>query len=83
MWALHETGARPSDAAYRKGKTFLLKTQRADGSWYVRSRAPKFQPYFEGGFPYSHDQWISNAATAYATVALAPAAGSSQVASTR
>jgi len=37
----------------------------------VRSRSPKFQPYFEGGFPYGHDQWISSMATGWATAALA------------
>jgi hypothetical protein len=39
----------------------------------VRSRAPKFQPYFQSGFPYEHDQWVSSAATAWAVMALAPA----------
>jgi hypothetical protein len=34
----------------------------------------KIQPYFEGGFPYGHDQWISQAATAWATMGLAAAA---------
>jgi hypothetical protein len=36
----------------------------------VKSRAVKFQPYFESGFPYGHDQWISASATAWATVAI-------------
>jgi len=49
----------------------LLSTQRADGSWFVRSRSPKFQPYFDGGFPYEHDQWISAMATGWSTAALA------------
>jgi hypothetical protein len=40
----------------------------------VRSRAMKIQPYFESGFPYGHDQWISHAATAWATMGLAAAA---------
>jgi ankyrin repeat protein len=57
--------------AYQKGVKFLLSTQRADGSWYVRSRAPKFQPYFQSGFPYGHDQWISSMGTGWATMALA------------
>ena len=61
----------PSDAAYSKGVQFLLKTQLEDGSWFVRSRAPKFQPYFEGGFPYGQNQWISSMATGWATAALA------------
>jgi len=29
------------------------------------------QPYFESGFPYQHDQWISFAGTAWADMALA------------
>jgi hypothetical protein len=74
LWALHEAGAlKASDAAYQKGAKFLLDTQWADGSWYVRSRAPKFQPYFQSGFPFDHDQWISSSATAYAVRGLAPA----------
>jgi ankyrin repeat protein len=64
---------KPTDAAYAKGVAFLLRTQFPDGSWYVRSRAPKFQPYFQSGFPFDHDQWISSAGTAWALIALAPA----------
>jgi hypothetical protein len=30
----------------------------------------KLQPYFESGFPYEHDQWISASATAWASMAL-------------
>ena len=66
--------ASPSDAVYREGVDFLLRTQFPNGSWYVRSRAPKFQPYFESGFPFHHDQWISSMATSLAVMALAPAA---------
>ena len=64
-------GLAESDAAYQRGVKFLLSTQRDDGSWYVRSRAVKFQPFFESGFPYGHDQWISSMATGWATAALA------------
>jgi hypothetical protein len=73
LWALRECGAlKPADAVYRRGVEYLLKTQWPDGSWYVRSRAPKIQPYFQSGFPFEHDQWISAAATAWAVMALAP-----------
>lgn len=73
LWALHEAGAlQSSDPAYRHGVEFLLRTQFPDGSWYVRSRAPKIQPYFQSGFPFAHDQWISSAATAWDVLALAP-----------
>lgn len=64
---------KSSDPAYLKGVQFLLKTQFPDGSWYVRSRAPKLQPYFQSAFPYDHDQWISYTATGLAVMALAPA----------
>ena len=60
----------PNASAYQKGVKFLLSTQHGDGSWYVRSRSPKFQPYFDGGFPYAHDQWISSMATGWAAAAL-------------
>jgi hypothetical protein len=35
------------------------------------SRATKFQIYFQSGFPYEHDQWISTMATGWAANALA------------
>jgi hypothetical protein len=71
LYALAEAGGiSPEHAAYRKGTAYLLSTQRPDGSWYVRSRAAKFQPYLDGGFPYEHDQWISAMATGWATTAL-------------
>jgi len=66
-------GLAPTDTRYQKGAKYLLSTQRADGSWYVRSRSPKFQPFFESGFPYGSDQWISAMATGWATAALATA----------
>jgi ankyrin repeat protein len=68
LWALSEAGVAQPDA---KGVEFLLGTQSADGSWHVVSRATKFQQYFESGFPYSHDQWISTMATGWAVNALA------------
>jgi ankyrin repeat protein len=74
LFALAKTGTLSTDdPAFRKGMKFLLATQHADGSWYVRSRAVKFQPYFESGFPYEHDQWISAMGTGWATAALAMA----------
>jgi squalene cyclase len=69
---LVRTGSlKPGDAAYQRAVKYLLSTQHADGSWYVRSRAPKFQPFFESGFPYGHDQWISAMGTGWAATAVA------------
>jgi ankyrin repeat protein len=70
---LRELGVRSADAARQRGAAFLVRTQREDGSWHVKSRAMKIQPYFESGFPYGHDQWISQAATAWATMGLVAA----------
>ena len=64
----------PRTPAMQRGVTFLLRTQHDDGSWFVKSRAMKVQPYFESGFPYGHDQWISHAGTAWAAMGLASAA---------
>ena len=36
-----------------------------------KTRALPLQPYFESGFPYGHDQWISAAGTSWASMALA------------
>ncbi len=66
-------GTAPDDPAYRRGVAYLLATQSANGSWRVVSRAPKFQAYFNSGFPYAGDQWISAWATGWATMALAQA----------
>ena len=74
LFALHTAGLPASDAAYERGVQFLLKTQQEDGSWYVRTRALGFQPYFDTGHPYGFDQWISAAGTSWATMALATAA---------
>ena len=74
--ALAKTGMlQVSDPVYRKGVQYLMKTQFADGSWYVRTRAIPIQPHFESGFPYGKDQFISAAATNWATMALLFASG--------
>ncbi len=71
LTALAESGSLSAkDAAYQRGTQYLLGTQLDDGSWFVRSRAIPIQPYFESGFPHGHDQFISAAATNWATIAL-------------
>jgi hypothetical protein len=72
LYALREAGVlAPSDPRHRRGVEYLLRTQYPDGSWYVPGRAVKFQPYFQSGFPFEHDQWISAAGTAWAATAVA------------
>src|SRR5262249_22517978 len=46
--ALHQAGDLPvSASAYQRGLKFLIKSQRDDGSWLVKSRSQPFQVYFE------------------------------------
>jgi ankyrin repeat protein len=69
--ALRESGAMSvTDPVYQRGVQFLLNTQLEDGSWYVKTRAIRIQPFFESGFPFGHDQFISAAGTNWATQAL-------------
>jgi len=73
--ALHSAGGvSVTDSAWQKGLQYLLSTQQADGSWHVHTRmlspAAVSPPYFESGFPYGHDQYLSTAATCWAAMAL-------------
>jgi hypothetical protein len=63
-------GVDTQNLAYRRGVEFLLRTQRDDGSWFVKSRSRPFQTYFESGFPHGPNQFISSAASAWAVAAL-------------
>jgi ankyrin repeat protein len=74
LYALHTAGGMSiKDPVYQKGVDYLLRTQAADGTWRVKSRSIWLQPYFESGFPYGQDQFISTAGTAWASMALAAA----------
>ena len=71
VYALIESGAvTRGEAAVVRATQFLLSTQLADGSWFVQSRAIPLQPLSESGFPHGRSQWISAAATNWATLAL-------------
>ena len=74
---LLDSGAMTSrDPAVRRGVAFLLRTQLADGSWFVQSRVIPLQPYFDAGFPHGRSQFVSIAATNWATTALVATIGS-------
>lgn len=73
--ALRQSGVVTTrDAAWQRGIAFLVRTQAPDGSWHVPSRlhdpARLSPPYFESGYPYGHDQFISVAGAAWAVMAL-------------
>jgi hypothetical protein len=84
LYALNTAGKMPvNDPVYRKGVKYLLRTQAADGSWHVKSRSIWVQPYFESGFPYAHDQWISAAGTSWAVMALSLTVEPQRISQTR
>lgn len=61
----------PADQpAVRRGVQYLARTQLDDGSWRVTTRAKPVQTYFESGFPHGKDQFISIAASGWATLAM-------------
>src|SRR3954471_15329039 len=76
--ALHRAGEVPiGNAAWQRGISFLLKAQAADGTWRQKSRlfppAPLSPPYFDGGYPGEHDQFLSLSAASWAVMALCDA----------
>jgi len=73
LYALNASAMPASHAVYQNGIGYLRNTQAADGSWHVKTRSIWIQPYFESGFPYGHDQWISAAGTTWAAMALSMA----------
>ncbi len=72
LYALRESGTLTAhDPRHRRGVQYLLRTQYPDGWWHMISRAVKFQPHFQSGFPFQHDQSISAAGKAWAATAIA------------
>jgi hypothetical protein len=72
LFALREGGQLSvQQRAYQRGIEFLLRTQLADGSWYVPTRCFPFVAYTNSGFPHGKSQFISAAASCWATMALA------------
>jgi len=72
LYALSESRMTKSDEdVYQKGLNYLLKTQNKEGAWVVITRAYPIQPFVNSQFPpYDENQFISAAASAWATLAL-------------
>jgi ankyrin repeat protein len=74
--ALREAANVPaSDPAIQRAVTFLLARQVNDGSWFVATRALRFQPFFNSGFPQGRSQYSSILATSWSVMALADVQG--------
>lgn len=87
LYALSVGGEVPTtDPAFRRGLRYLLRTQEADGSWFVSKRAVPLNNYFDAGFPHGQSQYSSFNGTCWATLALLqtiPAPGKTNTASGR
>lgn len=72
LFMLLKTGTADDHPAIVRARDYLLKTQFTDGSWLAESHVEnKAQRYFENGDPHGEHQFLSTAATAWATAALA------------
>jgi hypothetical protein len=72
LYALYESGTiKPEDENYQKALNYLLKTQEANGTWFVQARSYVIQPFVNSLFPPNDEnQFISAAATNWASLAL-------------
>ncbi len=72
LFMIRKSGTPVDDSVVQRARDYLLRTQLADGSWLVESHVKyKAQSYFENGDPHGEHQFLSVAATAWATAALA------------
>jgi ankyrin repeat protein len=71
LYALRQAGTAATAELYRKGVAYLLKNQYQNGAWFVKSRAYPTQTYFDSGYPFGHNQWISAGAASWAGLAIA------------
>jgi N-acyl-D-amino-acid deacylase len=72
LFMLLKTGTAADHPSIPRARDYLLKSQYADGSWLATSHVKfKTQPYFENDDPHGVSQFLSTAATAWATAGLA------------
>ena len=72
LFMLLKTGVATDNQAILGARDYLLRRQYPDGSWLAESHVEfKAQKYFENGDPFGEHQFLSTAATAWATAGLA------------
>jgi hypothetical protein len=71
LYALRLAGIPAANGAYLNGVQFLQRFQYQDGSWLVKTRAYPTQTYFESGYPFGNNQFISAGAASWSALAIA------------
>ncbi len=71
LYALHLAGVPVTGDAYLNGVRYLMRNQYQDGSWLVRTRSYPTQPYFESGYPFGNNQFLSAGAASWSALAIA------------
>ncbi len=71
LYALHNGGGMSvTDPVYKRGIQYLLRTQDADGTWFVTKRALPANNYLNAGYPHAEAQYSSFNGACWATLAL-------------
>lgn len=70
LYMLNVTGTAQTDPQLLRARDYLLRSQLPDGSWLFETHVKPQQPFFENGDPHGKSQFISTAATAWATAGL-------------
>ena len=71
LYALHTAGFSVTNSVYTKGVQYLQQNQYQDGAWFVRTRSYPTQPYYESGYPFGNNQFISAGAASWSALAIA------------
>jgi hypothetical protein len=71
LYALHTAGIPATSDAYLNGVRILQQNQYQDGSWLEKTRSYPTQPYFETGYPFGNNQFISAGAASWSALAIA------------
>lgn len=70
LLALRHAGVDLTDEGFRRGVTYLVRTQTPEGAWIVPTRSRPIQKWFDNGDPGGKSQFISFLATGWSTLAL-------------
>lgn len=62
---------RSNQRCLSQGRRISVEKPISKWAWFVKTRAYPVQPYFESGYPFGRNQWISAAGAGWASLAIA------------